>query len=135
MDPTTLDLGVAADEDALAALAAAVEGWTDAAGVGPGAAAKLQLAVEELAQNARTHGGAGRIRIVLSREGGGLGLVVEDDGSPFDPLQREPPDTAASIEDRAVGGLGVHLVRTMFDEVAYERDGRLNRVRLRLAAA
>ncbi|MDE2993123.1 MAG: ATP-binding protein [Chloroflexota bacterium] len=32
------------------------------------------------------------------------------------------PDTAASLEERSVGGLGIHLVRTMMDELHYRRE-------------
>ena len=40
------------------------------------------------------------------------------------------PDTNSSVEDRAIGGLGVHLVRNVMDRVSYERRGKNNVVLL-----
>jgi len=52
-------------------------------------------------------------------------LTISDNGPPFDPFARAAPDTTLSIEERQIGGLGIHLVRQMMDEVSYERrEGR-----------
>ena len=54
---------------------------------------------------------------------------VVDDGRPFDPLSDAPePDLDAEVEDRPIGGLGTHFVKTFMDEVAYEHDGGYNRI-------
>jgi anti-sigma regulatory factor (Ser/Thr protein kinase) len=60
-------------------------------------------------------------------------LTIADDGSPFNPLDRGQPDTDLPIEEREVGGLGVHLVRKMVDEFRYERLDDLNVLRLTLS--
>ena len=53
-----------------------------------------------------------------------------DDGRPFDPLERETPDLEQPLDQRPIGGLGIHLVRVFTDQVAYCRaDGR-NRLTL-----
>jgi anti-sigma regulatory factor (Ser/Thr protein kinase) len=50
---------------------------------------------------------------------------VSDGGAPFDPLAQPAPDIHAPIEERKVGGLGIHLLRTLMDAVEYRRaDGR-----------
>ncbi len=59
-----------------------------------------------------------------------LVITISDDGSPFNPLQVDPPDTALSINERGTGGLGVHLVRNMMDEVSYSRRTDRNVVTL-----
>ena len=46
---------------------------------------------------------------------------VEDDGREFDPLTRPPVDTSAPLEQRGIGGLGVHMVRQLMDSVEYRR--------------
>ncbi len=62
-------------------------------------------------------------------------VEIEDDGRAFDPFDAPPPDLTSSIEERAIGGLGVHLVRSLTDDASYERrDGR-NIVTLRKRAA
>ncbi len=57
-------------------------------------------------------------------------MTVQDDGMPFNPLARQAPDTNVALADREIGGLGIHLVRNMFDEVHYERRGSWNVLRL-----
>ena len=60
-------------------------------------------------------------------------VTITDDGRPFNPFEEEAPDTALSVEERPMGGLGVHLVRNLMDRVAYERHGERNLVRLEMA--
>ena len=49
-------------------------------------------------------------------------LIITDDGVPFNPLTAPPPDLSLLLHEREIGGLGIHLVRSMFDEVLYHRD-------------
>lgn len=57
-----------------------------------------------------------------------LRVAVEDDGDPFDPLTFAAPSLPASLEEAPIGGLGIHLIRTMADEVGYERQDGRNRL-------
>lgn len=50
-----------------------------------------------------------------------LKVSMVDDGIPFNPLGIESPDTALPLEEREIGGLGIHLVRRMMDKVTYRR--------------
>jgi anti-anti-sigma factor len=49
-------------------------------------------------------------------------LTIIDDGIPFNPLSVAPPDLSLLLHEREIGGLGIHLVRSMFDEVTYHRN-------------
>ncbi|OQW37547.1 MAG: hypothetical protein A4E19_12765 [Nitrospira sp. SG-bin1] len=49
-------------------------------------------------------------------------LTITDDGIPFNPLTVPPPDLSLLLHEREIGGLGIHLVRSMFDEVSYHRN-------------
>jgi sigma-B regulation protein RsbU (phosphoserine phosphatase) len=49
-------------------------------------------------------------------------LTIADDGIPFNPLTVAPPDLSLLLHEREIGGLGIHLVRSMFDEVTYRRN-------------
>lgn len=87
---------------------------------------KLQLAVEEACTNIAIYaypdsGRLGEIRVCISVSGEGADVVIEDDGSPFDPTAKKVTLSAADLEDRAIGGLGIHLIRTLADSVSYER--------------
>lgn len=51
--------------------------------------------------------------------------TISDDGVAFDPFAVAPPDLDEDLDERRIGGLGIHLVRSMMDEVHYRRsDGR-----------
>jgi phosphoserine phosphatase RsbU/P len=53
-------------------------------------------------------------------------LEVQDDGRPFNPLETPPPDIGKPMAERQVGGLGIHLVREMMDELEYRRENDKN---------
>jgi ABC-type amino acid transport substrate-binding protein/anti-sigma regulatory factor (Ser/Thr protein kinase)/HAMP domain-containing protein len=55
-----------------------------------------------------------------------LSISLSDDGIPFNPFRTETPDTDLSIEERSIGGLGIHLVQNVMDEVHYKRQGDTN---------
>jgi serine/threonine-protein kinase RsbW len=89
----------------------------------------LNVVLDEAVSNAVNHGYAagvrGEIAVRLRRRPDTVLVEVEDDGKPFDPLQAPPPDLTLPLEQRPIGGLGIHLIRNLMDEVAYARvDGR-----------
>ena len=129
-----LTLTLASDLAEIARLAAAVEAFAGRHALPPATVSALSLALEEVVANAIRHGygeereGAVRIDVVIA--GKQLVATVEDEAPPFDPFAMPPPDTAAPLEDRAIGGLGIHLVRTLMDEARYDRTATGNRVTL-----
>jgi sigma-B regulation protein RsbU (phosphoserine phosphatase) len=60
-----------------------------------------------------------------------LTFVICDDGIPFDPTAKSEVDTTLSVEQRPIGGLGIHLVRTIMDSINYERTRGRNILTLR----
>jgi serine/threonine-protein kinase RsbW len=82
------------------------------------------LILEELYTNTITHGSTdGRevfIEVNLSIDKNELVMTYKDNGIPFNVLELPDPDLTASIENREVGGLGVHYVKTLTDSVEYE---------------
>jgi len=64
------------------------------------------------------------VQITLSQRQ--LRVRITDDGIPFSPLEIDPPNVTAPLRDRKVGGLGIHLIRNMMDEVSYERHANSN---------
>jgi anti-sigma regulatory factor (Ser/Thr protein kinase) len=95
----------------------------------------LNIAVEEIVLNAIKHGrcspAQGAIGIGLSLSGSELDITITDTGIPFNPLDAPPPNLTASLADRPIGGLGIHLVRSLMDSIEYKREGGENRLRLR----
>jgi serine/threonine-protein kinase RsbW len=98
-------------------------------GVEGQAAYLANLAIEEMVTNILKYGydDAGGHEILLRLEvcSGALHLVLEDDGHEFNPLNAPAPDLDCPVEERAIGGLGIHLIRQMAERLDYERrDGR-----------
>lgn len=115
-------------------LADRVSAFCAACGVNESVTFRINLALEELLTNTIKYGYADQstheIVIELQYSGDGVTVEIVDDGKPFDLTQAPTPDLDAPIEQRAIGGLGLHFVRTMMDEVRYCRDGGRNRVTL-----
>lgn len=95
---------------------------------------KTNLVFDELINNVISYGFAddGEHEIIVSAQvqGGKLVIHIDDDGKPFNPFQRAAPNTQASLEERDIGGLGIHLVKEVMDEVQYRRQQNFNRVTL-----
>ncbi len=95
---------------------------------------KVNLVLEEVGLNILTHGAAGsnrlpEIEIVLTSEDDSLTIEVSDDGYPFNPLhEATQPDVDALLDERPIGGLGIHLVRTLMDDLSYQRKDGKNRL-------
>ncbi|NKC30710.1 ATP-binding protein [Roseomonas sp. BU-1] len=118
----------------------ALEGFAEAASLSPKAAHRLAVVVEELAANVAMHGSTGPgaatfVAVTVRQEGEEVIATVEDDGRPFDPLAKAAPDTEAALEDRDVGGLGVHFVQQMTKSLRYSREDGRNRLVAVLDAA
>ena len=58
-------------------------------------------------------------------------ITFRDRGVPFDPLQKEDPDTTLTAEQREIGGLGIFLVRKTMDAMKYRREGGSNVLTIR----
>lgn len=93
---------------------------------------QVTLAIDELLTNIVTHGAlpddAPHIAIDLAYRDGELTVALSDPGRPFDPHDAPPPDLTSPLESRRIGGLGVHLARTLVDRFDYRHDGRRNHV-------
>jgi serine/threonine-protein kinase RsbW len=91
---------------------------------------RFSLSLDEVLTNIITHSigdrGDREITVRIDIGGGYLSATVSDDGKPFDPLSLLQPDIHATIEERKVGGLGIHLLRKLMDTVDYRRAGDRN---------
>ena len=93
------------------------------------------LALEEHLANVMSYayedGALHEIRIRLALEKEQMQIEVEDDGRPYDPLSRPPVDTSVPLQEKPIGGLGIHLIRSLMDEVDYRREAGKNILRMR----
>ncbi len=131
-----LALSIAGNLSELQRLAKAVDALLDRENVSREAADTVQLALDELVTNiilwGRDDGQDGRVEVQVAVEPSQVSVVIENDGPEFDPLAAPPPDVLLPPDRRPEGGLGIHLVRTMVDDMAYRREGGRNVVRFQV---
>lgn len=118
----------------LATVAAMTERFGAENKIGVAIVNDINVALDEVLTNivsyAYSPGERAEILVRLAIIGSEIVAEIEDGGRPFDPLQAPPPDLSKPLRDRKVGGLGIHFIRSLMDEVSYQRiDGR-NRLRL-----
>ena len=94
----------------------------------------VNLALDELITNTVSYGLRGvarpKIEITLQVSDTMLVLSMVDNGRKFDPTESTHPDLSSSVEERRVGGLGLHLIKTFADRVKYEYSEGRNRLTL-----
>ena len=90
----------------------------------------LNLALEEAVTNVMMYaypaGTTGDISLDVSARSHAVTFTLTDAGKPFDPTRSKEVDITAGVEERPIGGLGIHLIRQIMDEVRYERRGEEN---------
>jgi sigma-B regulation protein RsbU (phosphoserine phosphatase) len=95
----------------------------------------LDLCLEELVTNVIFYGYEDQnehsIEVNLKLEGGILILQIIDDGKEFDPTHLPVPNLDIPLEERQIGGLGVHLVRNYVDSMEYKREDAHNILTIR----
>jgi serine/threonine-protein kinase RsbW len=109
----------------------ALEAWSGRERVSEAASRRMLIALDEILSNVVRHAVQDEtvlIEMVLTRDGDHVQVEVVDDARPFNPLLVPPPDTTSPLETREPGGLGIALVRSLTDEVRYERREERNRL-------
>ena len=108
--------------------------WLAQRNAPPAADYLVNLAIEELVTNCIKYGYDDTekhvIEIELALSASELTLTITDDGHAFNPLELPEPHTSLPLEERPIGGLGIHLLRKMADRMVYARVGGKNRVTL-----
>jgi serine/threonine-protein kinase RsbW len=112
-----------------------LEGRCADEGVSGDMALKLALAVEEAVANTINHGFRGitpphRIEVRLDIAAGRIAAEIVDNAAPFDPTSAPAADITLPLEQRRLGGLGIHLLTALMDRVEYRRVDGENRLRL-----
>lgn len=87
------------------------------------------LAIEEAVVNVMNYaypeGAVGTVDVEANTDDGCLIFTIIDRGKPFDPTVYKKVDVNLPVEERPIGGLGIHLIRQLTDTVSYNRsDGK-----------
>ena len=94
------------------------------------ASMQLELVVEEIFVNIASYAyhpeiGAATFCMEFEENPSAVKMTFIDGGKPYNPLEKDDPDTTLELEDRDIGGLGIFLVKKNVDEISYEyADGK-----------
>ena len=89
----------------------------------------INLLIEELYSNSIYYGKAEKLKVTISLELDSelLSITYKDNGIPYDPLvESENPNIELGVEERQIGGLGIHFVKNLTDTQHYKRDENCN---------
>ena len=128
-------LSVRVDSSAMRQVDGFVAAFVREYGIAADDTARILILLEELLTNLAKYGypdraEPGQAEIVLALNGGRLEIEFIDDGCAFDPSAGPLPNLDEPLEERPIGGLGLHLLRSLSDVVRYERRNNKNVIRL-----
>jgi len=87
---------------------------------------KMMMALDEALTNVVLYAypaeHRGTVRISFRRDGNSITAEITDQGKPFDPTAHPEPDTNLPIEQRPIGGLGIHMMRKLLTKISYSRE-------------
>jgi anti-sigma regulatory factor (Ser/Thr protein kinase) len=112
-----------------------IDGFCEERGIGMNVSMRLNLAIEEAVVNVMNYaypkGMVGYVDIDVEADEKIITFVISDTGMPFDPTRKADADVTLSVEERPIGGLGIHLVRQIIDEISYRYADHKNILTLR----
>lgn len=108
--------------------------WVEGLGIPMELNMPVNLALEEAVSNVMLYAypdtNEGKVIVEFVRttddQGENILFTITDSGIPFDPTQRKEVDVTLSAEERAIGGLGIHLVKQLMDSIVYHREENKN---------
>lgn len=107
-----------------------IHGFSGQLGLTEKSYCKINLVLEELFTNIVSYGyeddSEHEIQFNITHDNGHLTIQIEDDGIPFNPAEASDPDLECTLEERKIGGLGIHLIKNLMDDVVYQRCGDKN---------
>ena len=92
---------------------------------------QIDVAIDELFSNIAYYAyapGTGQATVTFDFDESSRTVSISfiDAGVPFDPLQKNDPDLTAPAEERAIGGLGIFMVKKTMDAMRYVRQDNRN---------
>ena len=103
--------------------------WIETIGIPDALNMSINLALEEAVSNVMLYAypdSSGRVLVEAEKADKQITFTITDNGIPFDPTKQKEADITLGIEERGIGGLGIHLVRNIMDDIRYERKDNKN---------
>jgi serine/threonine-protein kinase RsbW len=112
-----------------------LKNWGTDIGLPTDSILRINICLDELFTNIVSYGFEDdlehKIRFTLNADTNLLIINIEDDGIPFNPLEKIDPDFPANVESAKIGGLGIFIIRKLIDNISYERRQGKNRLTMR----
>ena len=130
------ELTIAATVDNIDAVTAIVDEQLEALDCPIKAQMQINIAIDELFGNIAHYAynpdvGEATVRVEVKEDPLSVIITFIDGGVPYDPLASEDPDITLSAEERAIGGLGIFMVKKSMDEITYRYEGGKNILSIR----
>ena len=125
-----LSIALVNDRREIERLSGLVDQFGEANGLADDDTNAVNLLLDEIVVNIISHGYDDKLEhqilVNLALENDILSIRVEDDGRPFNPLEAPAPNLDLPIEERAVGGLGIYIARSIADQMQHHRENGRN---------
>lgn len=112
-----------------------LEDCSHAMGLPPKCLSEINLGLDELFTNIISYGFEDKlehqIKFSLAKFEKTLVVKVEDDGIPFNPLDVKGHEISQDLDSINIGGLGIHLIKKMMDDIVYQRLEGKNKIILK----
>jgi anti-sigma regulatory factor (Ser/Thr protein kinase) len=109
--------------------------WGEDIGLPAISISRLNICLDELFTNIVSYGFDDdlehNIIFTLNGDNNFVIINIEDNGIPFNPLEKVDPDFPENVEDAKIGGLGIHIIRKLMDNVTYERKQGKNKLTMK----
>ena len=106
-----------------------------AAGLSEACITDVNICLDELFTNIVSYGFEDDlehiVRFTMDLDNQVLTVCIEDEGIPFNPLDKKDPEVPADLKDVRIGGLGIHIVRKLMDDICYQRKGGKNKLTMK----
>jgi serine/threonine-protein kinase RsbW len=118
----------------LKALHQHLNNWGGDIGLPADSILRINICLDELFTNIVSYGFDDDLEHIIIFTLSGKNLVtitIEDNGIPFNPLEKIDPNFPDNVESANIGGLGIHIIRKLMDNVSYERKQGKNKLTMR----
>jgi anti-sigma regulatory factor (Ser/Thr protein kinase) len=130
MSPSELHFTLRNQRSEIARMFTLLEGFCQSHGISEDDMFNVRLVLDEAVINVIVHGYEDtrehEINVALALDGDLLAIHLDDDGVAYNPLDAPPPRFDLPIEQRRIGGLGVHIMKTLAKSVEYSRANERN---------